>query len=480
MALNDTRFKQTGLIGKYWPTKMILILGCFAAFITFMRENLMIRFEANVALNSLIIGTTIISFGMAFYNIAKIRWAAMFLGTLEKFEDNPSEEAAVQIIRKLRRKGKVINTFYMEGAILELHEPGYLKFTDNQSRIMKGKIGQRITRMRHSVQYFAGVLVMLGLIGTFWGLLETITSVGEAMTSIVDSFASSNGGGDNSSGSMVEFLKAISKPLQGMGIAFSASLFGLSGSLMTGLLNSFCAKGMDRFLEDFSNWVDARIPAPKQDVKAKPADPMEIVERHNQQVVRALEEALSGFAKQSQHMFAMFSELIGELTEFGTQQALLTKQLTAEKRETMRLASNFESGIHALATYLASMNESLVALPVITTEMRNDMRHMHHAISSTQSAIINHQQMTGDQMLEAARQQALLHNSLNQLFESNHTNVHVQARIAEALESLHGETATQKDKLIELLMSMQHILHTQINPAPTSFMNGTKALNVGE
>ncbi len=483
MSEDNIRLKQTGLIGRYWPVKMVIILGLFAAFITYMRENLATRFEANVPLNSLIIFTMCVSIGMAFYNIAKIRWAAMFLEKLEKFEDHPSDAAALQIIRKLRRKGKVINTFYMEGAVLELHEPGYLRFTDNQSRIMKSKVGQRTSRMRHGVQYLAGVLVMLGLIGTFWGLLETITSVGEAMSAIVSSFdTSGTGGADGSSTSMVEFLKAISKPLQGMGIAFSASLFGLSGSLITGLLNSFCAKGMDRFLEDFSNWIDARIPQmPEKKNEVKPAalDPMEMVERHNQQVVKALEEALGSFAKQSQHMFGMFSELIGELTEFGTQQTLLTKQLTAEKRETMRLAGSFESGIQALATHLSSMNESITSLPIITKELRNDMRGMNNVISNTQQSIVSHQQLSSDQMVEAARQQALLNNSLNQLFEGNRANAGVHARIAEALENLHGDTVTQKDKIIEMVMVMQHILQAQIG-TNNPLLNTTKALNVGE
>lgn len=465
MSQDQIRLKQTGLIGNYLPVKMVLILGMFAAFITYMREDLETRFMANPALNSLIIFTMIMSIGMAFYNIAKIRWAAMFLERLEKYEDNPTEKDALICIRRLRRKGKVINTFYMEGAILELTQPGYLKFTDNQSRIMKSKVGQRTSRMRHTVQYFAGVLVMLGLIGTFWGLLETITSVGQAMAAIVSSFDNNSNGGGGDSNSMVDFLKAISKPLQGMGIAFSASLFGLTGSLITGLLNSFCGKGMDRFLEDFSNWIDARIPA-ELEKKPKPAalNPMEMVERHNQQVVKALEEALAGLSRQSQHMFAMFSELIGELTEFGTHQTQLTKQLTAEKRETARLAGSFESGMNALSMHLSAMSEALSTLPTITKEMRDDMRGTAHSLMSNQ-------QMSTEQMIQNAQQQAMLNNSLAQLFENNRAMNGTNARIAEALENLQDNTMSQKDKMIEMVLVMQHILQSQAEPPSLDIKN---------
>ena len=79
MSDEQTRLKQTGLIGNYWPVKMVLIFGFFVAFITYMREDLETRFMANPALNSLIIFTMVASIFMAFLNITKIRWAAMLL-----------------------------------------------------------------------------------------------------------------------------------------------------------------------------------------------------------------------------------------------------------------------------------------------------------------------------------------------------------------------------------------------------------------
>jgi predicted nucleic acid-binding Zn-ribbon protein len=463
----ELRVKQVGLIGNYFPWKMILIMGAFLAFIMHMKDELYIRFMAHPELNALIIGTMVVAIGMVFHNIYKIRVSAMFLENMEKFEDNPTEDKAMQIIGRLRKNARVIDTFYMEAAVLALKEPGSLRFTDNQSRIMKSKVGQRTSRMRHSVQYIAGVLVMLGLIGTFWGLLETITSVGEAMLAIVNSFeANSTGAGG---ASMVDFLKAISKPLQGMGVAFSASLFGLSGSLMTGLLNSFCAKGMDKFLEDFSNWIDARIPlADKKDTPASVEKGIAVakpVESENQMVIKAVQEALEHFGKQTQHMFAMFSELVGELTELGTHQTQLTRQLSQDKRETMRLANTFETGMQALSTHISSMNESLVSLPVITKEMRNDVRGMSSLIGSTQQAIVSHQQLTADQIAETSRQQALLNNNLNALFEGNRALTHTHGRIAEALESLQDDTVRQKDKIIEMVLVMQHLLQSQLDSA---------------
>lgn len=465
MREDALRVKQTGLIGKYFPWKMIFVFSAFMAFCVYVREELEVRFMAHPELNALIIGTMFIGIFMVFHNIAKIRFAAMFLEKLEKFEDNPSEEAALKIIKKLRKKARLIDTFYMEGSVLAITEPGHMHFTDNQSRIMKSKVGQRATRMRNSVAFIAALLVMMGLIGTFWGLLETITSVGEAMNAIVDSFDTpDDGSAGEGSGSMVDFLRAISKPLQGMGVAFSASLFGLTGSLINNLLNSFCGKGMDRFLEDFSNWIDARIPT-KEEMDAaaaanKKADKPE--ETSNQIVLNSMQDGFEHFGKQTQHLFAMLSELVGELNELSTEQGKLTRQLTAEKRETARLATSFENGIQALTTHFSSMSDALISLPTITKEIRNDMHGITQNVSSTQQAIVNHQQLTADQIAETSRQQALLNNNLNSLFEGNRALSQVHDRIADSLEALRDDTVSQKDKMIEMVLVMQHLLQSQL------------------
>jgi len=466
MVLSEARIKQTGLIKSYISYKMVVTLLCFIGFIAYMREDLYTRFMAHPSLNALIIGTMIISISAAFRNSFKIQASAKLTKVLEKYEDAPSEDEALKIIKKLRKSGRLINTFYLEGAVLSLKEPGGLRFGDNQVRIMKSKVGQRTSRMRHSVQYMAGVLVMLGLIGTFWGLLATITSVGEAMSTIVDSFANTTS--DGGQAGMVDFLKAISKPLQGMGIAFSASLFGLSGSLVTGLLNSFCGKSMDKFLEDFSNWLDSRIP--EQERKELPKSPVELIEHHNLMMTKALEQTLTGMTQQSQQMYTLFSELIHELTAFGTQQAALVRQLTVDKRETMRLANTFEGGISSLSNNFAAISESISYLPMVAKEVRNDVANLHNTLEATQKSFLNQQQLVSDQIIDSANKSAQLYNSLNNLFESNHTLTNVHSQIVEALENLSHDNIDQKNKVIEMVLVMQHILQDQMDGKNTPDM----------
>jgi len=130
--------------------------------------------------------------------------------------------------------------------------------TDNDARLIKSKLGFRVRTQRASISFMSGLLVMLGLIGTFWGLLLTIGSVGEAMDVIAtqaDSLGSSEGSGIGG------IIQSISAPLQGMGLAFSSSLFGLAGSLVVGFFNYSCAQAQDSAIEDFSRWIDENIPS---------------------------------------------------------------------------------------------------------------------------------------------------------------------------------------------------------------------------
>ena len=99
----------------------------------------------------------------------------------------------------------------------------------------------RLDETREISRYLIGLLVFLGLLGTFWGLLITIDSVGAVITSI--------GIGDEDSTSMFLKLKeGLKEPLNGMGTAFFIiSLFGLSGSLILGFLDLQALKLSNQF-----------------------------------------------------------------------------------------------------------------------------------------------------------------------------------------------------------------------------------------
>jgi hypothetical protein len=89
--------------------------------------------------------------------------------------------------------------------------------------------------------------VFLGLLGTFWGLMQTVQSVGLTITSL--------GGGSEGSVMFEELKNGLAAPLKGMGVAFSSSLFGLAGSLIVGFLDLQASQAQARFYNELEEWL---------------------------------------------------------------------------------------------------------------------------------------------------------------------------------------------------------------------------------
>ncbi|MGQ0456221.1 MAG: flagellar motor protein MotA [Hyphomicrobium sp.] len=125
---------------------------------------------------------------------------------------------------------------------------GVLSLSTTAMRSFMDSIGARLDEARDTGRYLVGLLVFLGLLGTFWGLLETIQSVGKAIDSL-DTKATDNV-------QMFGDLKAgLSAPLKGMGTAFSSSLLGLAGSLVLGFLELQASHAHNRFYNELEEWL---------------------------------------------------------------------------------------------------------------------------------------------------------------------------------------------------------------------------------
>lgn len=130
-------------------------------------------------------------------------------------------------------------------------------------RAILDSIALRLDDARDILRYLAGLLVFLGLLGTFWGLLETVSSVGGVINAM-------RGGAD--SGVMLEELKAgLAAPLSGMGISFSSSLFGLAGSLVLGFLDLQLGQAQGRLYNGLEEWLAHGLAAPPLDENGAPS-----------------------------------------------------------------------------------------------------------------------------------------------------------------------------------------------------------------
>ncbi|MGA0594364.1 flagellar motor protein MotA [Enterovirga sp. CN4-39] len=132
-------------------------------------------------------------------------------------------------------------------------------------RSLLDSISARLDESRELVRYLAGLLVFLGLLGTFWGLIETVNSVGRIIGSLRT--------GSDAAVLFDELKTSLSAPLAGMGISFSASLFGLAGSLILGFLDLQAGQAQNRFYTELEDWLASATAANAMGAEAAPADP---------------------------------------------------------------------------------------------------------------------------------------------------------------------------------------------------------------
>ena len=310
-------------------------------------------FSSGAVLNGTIIATGLVGVMRSVWSNYRLWVTAKYLHTIDAVKTRSSPVDADQMLqfrRKLKGEASLLDTKQMADLLENLPTMGHLNITDNDARMIKSKLGFRISLMRSNVAFLAGILVMLGLLGTFLGLLQTINSVGEAMGGM-----SKIGGADPEA--MSGFLASIAAPLQGMGLAFSSSLFGLSGSLLLSFVNFLAGGVHDRFIERVSRWVDDRIPTPSQEARKAQGNPR--VAGSDE-----LKAWLAGFVQTALETNRRIETLVGALAEQMKQaqtQARATKALlTLEKENAEELKELRRSFTRGLAVVRKEVNDRAV------------------------------------------------------------------------------------------------------------------------
>src|SRR5437870_1768589 len=124
-------------------------------------------------------------------------------------------------------------------------------FLVRMMRTILDSVAIRLDEAREISRYMTGLLIFLGLLGTFWGLIETVGSVGAVINNL-------KVGGD-ANATFDSLREGLAAPLSGMGISFSSSLFGLAGSLVLGFLDLQTSQAQNRFYTDLEDWLSTTV-----------------------------------------------------------------------------------------------------------------------------------------------------------------------------------------------------------------------------
>jgi len=226
---------------KVYLIRMAVFLAAVLAVVGALSPVLFVAFDNNPILNSLILAVALFGIGWNLRQVLRLSPEVTWMETYQTARPHLASLPSPQLLAPMAS---------MLAAREAQSRTDQARFTLSASamRSLLDGIASRLDESRELSRYMTGLLIFLGLLGTFWGLLKTVGAVSDVIASM------SVGSGDLNA--LFEQLKSgLAKPLAGMGTAFSASMFGLSGALVLGFLDLTAGQAQNRFFNELEEWL---------------------------------------------------------------------------------------------------------------------------------------------------------------------------------------------------------------------------------
>jgi hypothetical protein len=219
--------------------RMAIFLAIVAGLAVVLGRPLLTAFMGNPGVNGLILGILLAGIAYIFRQVLVLEpagdWIEDFRERLANRDLTAPPGPAPRLLAPMAR-------------MLGGRQSGRVSLSATSLRTLLDGIAARLDETRETSRYLIGTLVFLGLLGTFYGLLETVHSVGGVIGSL-------NIGGGDLARAFADLKNGLASPLHGMATAFSASLFGLAGSLVLGFLDLQAGQAQNRFYNDLEEWL---------------------------------------------------------------------------------------------------------------------------------------------------------------------------------------------------------------------------------
>ncbi|HEX7007871.1 MAG TPA: flagellar motor protein MotA [Alphaproteobacteria bacterium] len=302
--------------GRYL-TRMVIFLVLVGAVVALLWDQLVSTFMNNPPLNGVILAVLAFGIVYAFGRVLILR----------------SEVAWIDAYREGRAHLESRPRLLAPMATMIGDRDGPLRLGPTAMRTLLDGIGTRLDEARDISRYMIGLMIFLGLLGTFWGLLETVDAVAGVIRNLTM-------GSGTVAGIFDDLKRGLEAPLSGMGTAFGTSLFGLGGSLVLGFLDLQTGQAQNRFFNDLEEWLsgmtrltsaspiaegEQAVPAYIQALLEQTAESLEALQRSiaqgeesraitNNNVV-ALTERLHDMTQQMNHDMRLLAKTIAALAE---------------------------------------------------------------------------------------------------------------------------------------------------------------------
>jgi hypothetical protein len=374
----------------HYLIRMLVFLALVTVVVGLLAGRLIVAFSANPLLNALIVLVLLIGVAWNLGQVLRLQPEVTWLDTFQRARTSLATLPPPKLLAPMASMLAARAAKSRDGGSAD-------RFTISAPamRSLLDSIASRLDESRELSRYMTGLLIFLGLLGTFWGLLLTVSSVSEVINGM------SVGSGDINA--LFEQLKSgLSKPLRGMGTAFSSSMLGLAGALVLGFLDLTAGQAQNRFFNELEEWLagitrlasgvlggegEGSVPAYVQALLEQTAENMENLQnilsrgeegrRESNQTVMAVAEriaTLSDSMRANQQIMLRMAE--------GQQALVPTLQRLAEPREA--------GGDEAVRTHLR--NIELYAQRLLaeletgraqqTTELRNEIKILTRTIAT--------------------------------------------------------------------------------------------------
>ncbi len=216
--------------------RTLLFLAAVGGVVYLLFDGISAAFQHHLALNGTILG--VLALGILF-NFRQIVSLNAEIAWIDKFRANRpalSNEAPPRLLAPMAK---------MLG-----ERTGRFSLSPSSMRSLLDSIGSRMDESRDLSRYLVGLLIFLGLLGTFWGLLQTVAAVGGVISTLSAS--------TDTASLFADLQNGLKAPLAGMGTAFGTSLFGLASSIVLGFCDLQAGQAQNRFYNDLEEWLSAQ------------------------------------------------------------------------------------------------------------------------------------------------------------------------------------------------------------------------------
>jgi len=368
--------------------RMAIFVVLVAALAAALFRPLSTAFMGNPGINGVILGILICGIVYIFRQVLmlnpEIAWIEDFRERLANRDLTAPSGLAPRLLGPMAR-------------MLSMRQGGRVSLSATSLRTLLDGISSRLDETRETSRYLIGVLVFLGLLGTFYGLLETVRAVGGVIGGL-------NVSSNDLARAFADLKSALGSPLAGMSTAFSSSLFGLAGSLVLGFLDLQAGQAQNRFYNDLEEWLstytrlssgafgdsgDGSVPAYIQALLEQTADSLENLQR----ILTRSEESRIGANNTLPALIDRLSTLSEHMKAGQMLMVRLAENQMELKPSLARLVSVAENSLgqddvlrnhlRNIEAYLARLSEDLVDGRAQTVaDMRGEIRLLARTIAA--------------------------------------------------------------------------------------------------